>query len=218
FFNEYGSLQIVDRVDNMVIVGGENVYPTEIERVIPELEAMKEGIVLSLPDHIMGRELIFVYRGDVTDSKVKEWRNHLLTKLTNFKVPRRFVNVAELGFAEFPKAANGKVQRAKLQRRLEEVFGAAGGKAETKRDNAGDFVTEKTTSVFKEIMQIDEVRPDQCMENTPSWDSVNHLQLVMTLEQKFGVTFGAAQIAEITSLDSIIREVSKLRSGQRSQS
>jgi acyl carrier protein len=48
------------------------------------------------------------------------------------------------------------------------------------------------------------------MENTPAWDSIRHLQLVMELEQVFGVNFSPTQIAEMTSLSSIVDVLAKL--------
>lgn len=211
FINDDGALQLVDRIDNMIIVGGENVYPTEVERFVPELQGMQEGIVLSLPDRIMGRELVLLYRGDGGDRRTKDWRNHLLSKLTSFKVPRRFIDVADLGLDEFPRSDNGKILRSGLQRQLEKKFGVAEEVNAPVVDSQRSFISDKTKSLIGEIMQIDSVRDDQQMDNTPSWDSVNHLQLVMTLEQSFGVTFNATQIAEMTSLESVVREVTKLK-------
>lgn len=210
YIKESGALQIVDRLDNMVIVGGENVYPTEVERLLPGLEALQEGILLSLPDKIMGRELVLVYRSDQGDARVRQWRDVLLEALTNFKVPRRFVNVEDLGFEEFPKAANGKVQRSKLQRALEEHFGVAEAPQPAAGDTEGSFVTDKTKAILMEILQLDHVRYDQNIDNTPSWDSVNHLTLIMALEQTFGVSFSATQIADMTSLEAIANEIKKL--------
>lgn len=211
FINVDGALQIVDRMDNMIIVGGENVYPTEVERFIPELEGMQEGIVLSLPDRIMGRELVMLYRGASGEGQTKIWRNHLLGKLTNFKVPRRFVNVSELGRDEFPKSDNGKVRRRELQLLLEAKFGVVTQTATPVADSKRLFISDKAKSLVSEIMQIDTVADDQQMDATPSWDSINHLQLVMALEQSFGVTFSATQISEMTSVDAVIREVTKLK-------
>ena len=210
YFNDEGALFVVDRLDNMVIVGGENVYPTEIERLLPELPGIKEGIVLSLPDRIMDHELVMVYRGTGEEPRIKEWKEYLLQKLTSFKVPRRFIDSRELGFEHFPTTDNGKVKRRTLQKALEEKFGVSKPADAAAGDVKGLFIADKSRALVAEVLQLDDVRDDQSMENTPGWDSIRHLQLVMALEQTFGVSFTPSQIARITNLPSIVSEVSKL--------
>ena len=126
-------------------------------------------------------------------------------------VPVGFIDVAELGLDEFPRSDNGKVLRSELQRHLEQKFGVAVKAAVPTIDSQRTFIADKTKSLVCEIMQIDTVSDNQQMDNTPSWDSINHLQLVLALEQSFGVTFHAAQIGDMTSVDAVIREVTKLK-------
>ena len=195
-------------MDNMIIVGGENVYPTEIERLVPELSGMKEGVLLSLPDRIMGHELVMVYRGTGEEPRIKEWKDYFLSKLVSFKVPRRFVDIRELGLDTFPTTDNGKIKRRELQQMLEDKYIAPKQSEVSDDDPKGAFVVDKSKSLVCEIMQLDSVRDDQNMENTPAWDSIRHLQLVMALEQSFGVNLTPAQITKMTSLSSIISEIS----------
>ncbi|MDW5325673.1 class I adenylate-forming enzyme family protein [Plantactinospora sp. KLBMP9567] len=115
--DENGELSIVDRIDSMVIVSGENVYPAEIENVVPQLEGVEDAVVAALPHPVTGVELVLVYRllpGAV--ARDDEWRGALRRNLSTFKVPRRFVAVEEIGVDSFPRTPLGKIQRPEVQR------------------------------------------------------------------------------------------------------
>ena len=61
YFNKKKYLFIKDRLDNMIIVSGENIYPIEIEQYTNNLKGIKLGIVSSIPDKITQNKLIFIY-------------------------------------------------------------------------------------------------------------------------------------------------------------
>lgn len=119
-----GELSIVDRIDSMVIVSGENVYPAEVENLVPHLDGIEDGVVVALPHPVTGVELVLVYTllpGAATDDDV--WRAALVKLLSSFKVPRRFVAVEEIGLDAFPRTPLGKIQRAQVQRLAVERLG-----------------------------------------------------------------------------------------------
>ena len=111
-----GELTIVDRIDSMVIVNGENVYPAEIENLVPHLEGIEDAVVVGLPHPLTGTELVLVYTllaGAAANDDA--WRARLLEFLTPVKVPRRFVMLKETGFDRFPRTPLGKIQRAQVR-------------------------------------------------------------------------------------------------------
>jgi acyl-CoA synthetase (AMP-forming)/AMP-acid ligase II/acyl carrier protein len=115
--DDNGELSIVDRLDSMVIVNGENVYPAEIEGVVPRLTGIEDAIVAALPHPVTGVELVLVYKllpGAV--ASVDEWRGTLLKFVSTFKVPRRFVALEEFGVDAFPRTPLGKIVRPDVQR------------------------------------------------------------------------------------------------------
>ena len=61
YINKSNYLFIKDRVDNMIIVSGENIYPSEIEKYTNNLKNIKLGVLSSIPDRITQNKLIFVY-------------------------------------------------------------------------------------------------------------------------------------------------------------
>jgi long-chain acyl-CoA synthetase len=117
YLDEHGELSIVDRIDSMVIVSGENVYPAEIENVVPHLEGIEDAVVAALPHPVTGVELVLVYTllpGATANDDA--WRATLMKLLSVFKVPRRFVALTEIGVDSFPRTPLGKIQRPEVQR------------------------------------------------------------------------------------------------------
>ncbi|HEX8767675.1 MAG TPA: class I adenylate-forming enzyme family protein, partial [Jatrophihabitans sp.] len=115
--DDNGELSIVDRLDSMVIVNGENLYPAEIEGVVPHLTGIQDGVVATLPHPVTGVELVLVYTllpGAEADED--GWRSTLLQHLSTFKVPRRFVPLTDLGTDAFPRTGLGKIVRPDVQK------------------------------------------------------------------------------------------------------
>ncbi|MEZ4919844.1 MAG: long-chain fatty acid--CoA ligase [Saprospiraceae bacterium] len=107
--DEEGFLYIVDRIKNMYISGGENVYPAEIERVLLSHPAVEEAVVVSIPDPKWGEagKAFVVQKTPVTDSELSAFCRD---KLAKFKVPREFEFVATL-----PRNDSGKINRNALK-------------------------------------------------------------------------------------------------------
>jgi HIP---CoA ligase len=106
-----GNLRITDRIKDMYICGGFNVYPAEIEQVLARLEGVADAAVIGVPDHRLGevgRAFIVARPGANLDeeSVIAYTREHL----ANFKAPRsvRFVDA-------LPRNAGGKVVKPQLR-------------------------------------------------------------------------------------------------------
>ena len=107
-----GHLYIVDRIKDMFISGGENVYPAEVENAIVEHPAVAEVAVIGVPDEKwgeVGRAFVLCRPGTtLTDA---ELRRFLLGRLAKYKIPV-YVDVVK----DLPRTASGKVQKAELRR------------------------------------------------------------------------------------------------------
>jgi long-chain acyl-CoA synthetase len=118
-FDEFGNIYVRDRLDNMMIVSGENVYPADVENYVPLLEGMKFGVLSSVPDELAGRRLVLVYersRDDFEDAET--WVKTLFSYVAPYKIPKHFIKIEALGASEIPKASNGKILRKKLENLL----------------------------------------------------------------------------------------------------
>ena len=106
-----GWAYIVDRVKDLIISGGENVYPAEVEAVITELPGVVEAAVVAVPDERWG-EVGCAYVVLRTDAQLDEpsLRAHLEERLARYKVPR-YLELRD----ELPRNATGKLLRAQLR-------------------------------------------------------------------------------------------------------
>jgi len=106
-----GHFFIHDRKKNMIVSGGENIYPAEVERVLHEHPSIAEAAVIGRPDD-RWQEVPIAYvvpRAGATPSAA-EIEDFCLTQLARYKVPREYVIVESL-----PRNAMGKVQHFKLK-------------------------------------------------------------------------------------------------------
>jgi fatty-acyl-CoA synthase len=103
-----GLLFVVGRDDDMIVSGGENVYPIEVEKALGAHAAVREVVVIGVPDEAFGQRLAayVVKRGEVDEGALKE---HVRTRLAGYKVPRDVVFLDEL-----PRNASGKVMAREL--------------------------------------------------------------------------------------------------------
>ena len=107
FIDTKGYLSIVGRAKDMIISGGLNVYPKEVESVINEIEGVIESAVIGLPHDDLGEKVVAVIVRK-KDSKITEGEliSSLKSEIAGFKVPKNIILIEEL-----PRNAMGKVQK-----------------------------------------------------------------------------------------------------------
>ncbi|WP_299880594.1 malonyl-CoA synthase [uncultured Cocleimonas sp.] len=110
-FGEDGYLSIVGRSKDLVISGGYNIYPKELELLIDDIEGVNESAVIGLPDKDFGEKIAAVIVKD-NSSEISEnvIFKELESKLARFKQPRHIIFVDEL-----PRNTMGKVQKNSLR-------------------------------------------------------------------------------------------------------
>jgi fatty-acyl-CoA synthase len=107
-----GYCRIAGRLKDMVIRGGENLFPAEIEAVLIEHTAVAEAAVIGVPDRLMGEELAAFIRITADPPGIDELRAHVKNRLAGPKAPRYWVFLDE-----FPLTGSGKVQKFVLRER-----------------------------------------------------------------------------------------------------
>jgi fatty-acyl-CoA synthase len=109
--DEDGYYSIVGRIKDMIIRGGENIYPREIEEFLYTMDGIRDVQVVGIPDEKYG-EIVgaFIIREDGADIKEEDVRDFSIARIARYKVPKHvfFVN-------EFPLTASGKIQKFKLK-------------------------------------------------------------------------------------------------------
>ncbi|OLZ45105.1 acyl-CoA synthetase [Amycolatopsis keratiniphila] len=110
-FDEDGLLFIDGRDDEMIVSGGENVFPIEVENLLVEREDVIEAAVVGVEDPEFGQRLkAFVVRAEKSELDVDGVREYVKANLARYKVPRDVEFLDEL-----PRNATGKVLRNKLR-------------------------------------------------------------------------------------------------------
>lgn len=116
-----GTYRITGRIKDMIIRGGENVYPREIEEFLYQHPAVEAAQVVGVPDARFGEEIcVWIKLRRDAEMTEEEVREHCGKHLAYFKVPRyvKFV-------AEFPLTVTGKVQKFKIREAAVEELGLA---------------------------------------------------------------------------------------------
>jgi acyl-CoA synthetase (AMP-forming)/AMP-acid ligase II len=112
--DEDGFYYIVDRKDNLIITGGEHVYPSEVEEVIGSHPNVFDVATIGLPDEKWGEKVVAVVipKGNINDMVIKD---HCKGKIARFKIPKQVIFIKD---HEMPRTGTGKI----LHRMLRERF------------------------------------------------------------------------------------------------
>jgi long-chain acyl-CoA synthetase len=113
YLDEEGYLFLADRVNDMIISGGENVYPIEVEEVIAQHPAVADVTVIGVPDDHWGEAVLaLVIRREGATVQAPELLGFARERLASYKLPRTIKFVEE-----FPRTPTGKVLKRELRKR-----------------------------------------------------------------------------------------------------
>jgi fatty-acyl-CoA synthase len=115
YLDDAGRLFVVGRDDEMIVSGGENVYPIEVEKTLVAHPAVAEAAVLGVDDEQYGQRLAaFVVLEDGATATPEILKQHVRDNLANYKVPRDITVLAEL-----PRGNTGKILRNELRAKVD---------------------------------------------------------------------------------------------------
>lgn len=109
--DEEGYVYILGRQNDMIIYGGMNIYPQEIEQVLMKYDGVEEAIVLGIKDEYWGEKVAAFIKGNVSLPSLK---NYCLRNLSSYKIPRVWRKVAN-----FPHTTGGKISLPELRKWFE---------------------------------------------------------------------------------------------------
>lgn len=118
YLDEAGRLFVVGRDDEMIVSGGENVYPIEVEKILAAHPDVAEASVIGVDDEQYGQRLaafVVLEPGAALDAGAapEALKQHVRENLANYKIPREITVLDEL-----PRSSTGKILRAELQARV----------------------------------------------------------------------------------------------------
>ena len=116
-FSSDGYLSIIGRNKDLIISGGLNIYPKEIEVVIDGINYVKESAIIGIPHKDFGEAVLAIVVAN--NEKISETTimKVIQTKLAKFKLPKKIIFVSEL-----PRNAMGKVQKQTLRNNYNKIF------------------------------------------------------------------------------------------------
>jgi long-chain acyl-CoA synthetase len=121
-FDPDGYLYIVDRLKDLIITGGENVYPREVEEQLYQRPEVQECAVIGLPDKEWGERVTAFIVGKPGHPIIpEELKSFLKSRLSSFKVPKEYVAVSEL-----PKSPAGKILKREVRKQFLDGAGQPG--------------------------------------------------------------------------------------------
>ena len=118
--DEAGYVRIVGRIKDMIIRGGENIYPREVEEFLYQHPAVSEVQVFGVPDEKMGEEVCaWIQLNDEFELTDEDVKAYCRDQITHFKIPRhiRFVT-------EYPMTVTGKIQKFVMRDEMLEQLGS----------------------------------------------------------------------------------------------
>ncbi|WP_022661989.1 AMP-binding protein [Paucidesulfovibrio longus] len=117
-FDEDGYLAITGRLKDMIIRGGENVYPREIEEFLYTMEGIQDVQVAGVPSRKYGEEIgAFIILKQGVEMNPEDVRDYCRGKISRYKIPKYIAFVDE-----YPMTASGKIQKYKLRDMGAELF------------------------------------------------------------------------------------------------
>lgn len=135
--DEHGYYRVTGRIKDMIIRGGENIYPREIEEFLYTMPGVKDVQVVGVPDAKYGEVVgAFVMRAKGSDISEEDVREYAQTRIARYKCPKYvwFVD-------EYPLTASGKIQKYKLREIAAESLGVSGIKVFASEADEGDKIS-----------------------------------------------------------------------------
>jgi long-chain acyl-CoA synthetase len=115
YLDEDGWLFVVDRKKDMIIKGGENIFPAEIENILYEHDDIAEAAVIGVPDDVYGEEVVaYVVASEGKELTEPQVIEHVKASVSKFKAPKHVYFLDAL-----PKSGVGKILRRELRDRVQ---------------------------------------------------------------------------------------------------
>ena len=112
-----GHIQLVGRNKDMIIRGGENIYPAEIEEILITHESVIDAHVIGVPSKRLGEEVAAYIRVNDDNIDFEDLKNHCKQQLAYYKIPK-FIKIVD----EYPLTVTGKIQKFQLKKWAENDF------------------------------------------------------------------------------------------------
>lgn len=201
-----GFLRIVGRKKDVIITGGINVYPEDVNAVLRAMPGIVDAATIGLPDERWGEVVVSgLATGSGAQPSEQDIAAHFLRHASPEKLPREFHF-----FTELPRGPAGKVVRSELARMISER------RAATRHESHSGNVRERVLKVAAEAFKC---RPEELSENSTAgqvdgWTSLAHVEFLMALEQEFSFVLQPEDILRIDRIGDAMKLVETQAAGR----
>jgi bile acid-coenzyme A ligase len=115
--DEDGYLYLADRKTDMIVTGGSNVYPAEVEAALDAHPSVRSSAVVGLPDDDLGQQIHAIVDAPAADVTEDALREHLAARLVRYKIPRSFEFVTEVLRDDAGKLRRSALRDARIAKR-----------------------------------------------------------------------------------------------------
>jgi long-chain acyl-CoA synthetase len=192
-----GFVYICGRKKEIIISGGLNIHPAEVNEVLVKHIMVAEVATVGFPDRDWGEIVVSAVVGKPnTNPSEIDLINHCRESLEEKKVPKRIVFLDSL-----PRGDAGKVQIPQLQKLIQ--------REDIKVE--GTLTLESFFTIAAKVFQLDSTKLSlrDRSGRIPGWDSLAHLNLILSIEKATGISFSVQEIVSIDSLEDIWRIINR---------
>lgn len=193
-----GIYRIIGRKKEIIISGGVNIHPEEITEVLNKHPQITEAVTFGLSDQDWGEKVVSAVV--VRDQSVSEEEliRFCRANLEEVKVPDTIAILESL-----PRGRSGKVEIKVLKERFlhsEKVVA-----------DASQHLEERIVGLAAQCFKVspESLSIGNTVDTTTGWDSLSHLELIVTLEEAFSLQFAPADIMQMDSLEAVVSTVRK---------
>lgn len=193
-----GIYRIVGRKKEIIISGGVNIHPEEITEVLNKHPQVSEAVTFGLPDQDWGEKVVSAVV--VSDQSLNEEELILFCRsnMEEVKVPDKIAVLDTL-----PRGRSGKVELKALK---ESFLGSQKLISETSQ-----HLEQRIIGIAAQCFKVSagSLSTGNTIDTTVGWDSLSHLELIVTLEEAFSIKFTPADIMQMDSLETVVEIVRK---------
>jgi acyl carrier protein len=192
---EDGALEIVGRIKTMINMGGQSIVPEEIDEVLATHSAVVDVATVGMSDPEFEEAAVSAVVLQQPASE-PELTSYCRQRLERLKVPKRIIAIERI-----PRGDAGKPKIGELRQMLTPLLASPVAVA-PKHVNASQVSTQAVFELAAEVFQVpvDGLNANSSPETVESWDSFNHLNLMIEAENTFGVRIPASKVASIRTL------------------
>jgi acyl-CoA synthetase (AMP-forming)/AMP-acid ligase II/acyl carrier protein len=202
--NPDGSYKMLGRIKTVIMTGGLLIRPEEIDEVMTIHPAVAQSVTVALPDSDFG-EIPVTAVVLLTDTDEATLTSHARMRLETLKVPKRIIFLQDI-----PRGDAGKP-------RLNELRAILAAAIQVEAATRVSITIEDSFAAIRalaaEVFRVDPglLKPTSNPETVPGWDSFSQINLIISIEERFGIRIPAARVSGIRSLGELQTAIQDIR-------